>query len=88
MSPTAAKYATGQRVMLKSGQSATIVGIDPVGKTYKVMGSDNKYKSVKPEEIEKVESSKYKDYQQSGPNPQNQEELSIKEKDFTLDQSS
>jgi hypothetical protein len=45
--------------MLKSGQSATIVGIDPVGKTYKVMGSNNKYQSVKPEEIEKIDSSKY-----------------------------
>lgn len=88
MSPTAAKYATGQRIMLKSGQSATIVGIDPVGKTYKVMGSDNKYKSVKPEEIEKTDSSKYSGYQTSGPNPQNPDELSIKEKDVTLDQNS
>ena len=42
----------------------------------------------KPEEIEKIESSKYKDYQQSGPNPENPDELSIKEKDVTLDQSS
>lgn len=51
------------------------------------MGSDNKYKSVKPEEIEKIDSSKYKDYQPSGPNPENPDELSIKEKDVTLDQS-
>lgn len=87
MSPTAAKYVTGQRVMLKSGQVSTIVGIDPVGKKYKVMGGDNKYRSVSPDEIEKIEPSKYKDYQASGPSSENPEELSIKEKDISLDQS-
>lgn len=49
------------------------------------MGSDNKYQSVKPEDIEKVDASKYKEYQESGPDPINQEELLIKQKDVNED---
>ena len=86
MSPTSAKYAAGQKILLKSGQTATIVGIDPVGKTYKVMGSDNQYRSVKPDEIERPDAPKYSDYQSSGPNTENPEELSITKKDITVDQ--
>jgi hypothetical protein len=86
VSATAAKYVTGQKVMLKSGQSATIVGIDPVGQTYKVMGADNQYKSVKPDEIDKLDTGKFTDYQASGPDPKNPDELSIKTKDVAVDQ--
>jgi hypothetical protein len=87
VSATSAKYLTGQSVKLKSGETVTIVGIDPVGQTYKVMGADNKYSSIKPAEIEKIAKSKYADYQQSGPNPENPEELAIKTKDVTVDQN-
>ena len=86
VSPTSAKYATGQKVLLKSGQTATIVGLDPVGKTYKVMGTDNQYKSVKSDEIERPAAPKYSDYQASGPKAENPEELSIDKKEVTVDQ--
>lgn len=86
VSPTSAKYATGQRILLKSGQTATIVGIDPIGKSYKVMGSDNRYRSIKPEEIEKPSAPKYSDYQTSGPKSDNPEELSIDKKEVAVDQ--
>lgn len=51
------------------------------------MGADNKYSSIKPAEIEKISKSKYADYQQSGPNLENPEELAIKTKDVTVDQN-
>jgi len=73
--------------MLKSGHTAKIIGVDPISKTYKIMGSDNKVQSVKSDEIEKAEPSKYDNYQTSGPNPENQKELLIKQKDVNVDQS-
>jgi hypothetical protein len=87
VSPTAARYSAGQQVLLKSGQTATIVGIDSVDKSYKVMGADNQYRSVKPDEIEKPVAPKYSNYQQSGPNPENPEELSINQQDVNVDQA-
>ncbi len=86
MSSTTAKYNTGQQIVLKSGQSAKIVGNDPVNQTYQVIGSDNKVLTVKPDEIEKAEKSKYSDYRISGTDTDNQEELAIKKTEFTPDQ--
>jgi len=86
VSPTSAKYIAGQQVLLKSGQTATIVGIDSVDKAYKVMGSDNQYRSVKPDEIERPVAPKYSNYQQSGPNPENPDELAISQQDVNVDQ--
>jgi hypothetical protein len=51
------------------------------------MGSDNKVQSVKSDEIEKTEPSRYDDYQTAGPNPENPNELLIKQKDVNVDQS-
>jgi hypothetical protein len=86
VSSTTAKYNTGQQIVLKSGQSAKIVGNDPVNQTYQVIGSDNKVLTVKPDEIEKAEKSKYSDYRISGTDTDNQEELAIKKTEFTPDQ--
>ena len=71
--------------MLKSGKSATIVGTDPTNMTYRVMGSDNQLKSIKPSEIEKIDTKKYSDYQKSGPQIENPQELSIKQKEVGVD---
>ncbi len=73
--------------MLKSGHTAKIIGVDPTSKTYKVMGSDNQVKSVKSDEIEKAEPSRYDNYQTTGPNPENPDQLLIKQKDVNVDQS-
>ena len=73
--------------MLKSGHTAKIIGVDPISKTYKIMGSDNKVQSVKSDEIEKAEPGKYDNYQTAGPNPENPKELLIKQKDVNVDQS-
>jgi len=73
--------------MLKSGHTAKIIGVDPITKTYKIMGSDNKVQSVKSDEIEKAEPSRYDNYQTAGPNPENPDELLIKQKDVNVDQS-
>ena len=51
------------------------------------MGSDNKMKSVKPDEIEKDEPSKYKEYQTAGPDEQNPDSMKMKKKDVTVDHS-
>ena len=40
--------------------------------------SDNQQLPVKPEEIDKLDDSKYSKYQESGVDPENQEELAIK----------
>ena len=63
-----------------------IVSADPTSKMYQVMGSDNKMRPVSPDEIDKVAGSKFNDYQQAGPNPENPEELSIKQKDVNVHQ--
>ena len=86
MSSTTAKYNTGQQIILKSGQSAKIIGNDPVNQTYQVIGSDNKVFTVKPDEVEKADQSKYTDYQTSGTDTDNQEELAIKKTEFTPNQ--
>lgn len=72
---------------MKSGQTATIVGVDAVGQKYNVMGSDNKFRIVKPDEIEKIDTGKYTDYQATGPNPDKPEELLIKPKPLTKTKS-
>jgi hypothetical protein len=72
--------------MLKSGKSAKIIATDPVNNQYKILDSNTQMKSVSPEEIEKIDTKKYSDYRVSGPNPENPEELNIKEKDLELDQ--
>jgi hypothetical protein len=87
VSSTSSKYITGQKVMLKSGQTAKIVSIDPTSKTYQVIGTDNKLKSVKSDEIEKLAPNQFDKYQQSGPNPENPEELLIKQKEVAVDQN-
>jgi len=50
------------------------------------MGSDNQYRSVKPDEIERPVAPKYSNYQQSGPNPENPDELAISQQDVNVDQ--
>lgn len=60
---------------------------NPITKTYKVMHQDNSVSDVTPDEIESVAKSKYSDYKQSGPNPENQEELLIKQSNVHIDQN-
>jgi hypothetical protein len=71
--------------MLKSGKSATIIGTDPTGMTYRVMGSDNQLRTIKPTEIEKIDTKKYSDYQKSGPQIENPDSLSIQQKEVGVD---
>jgi hypothetical protein len=63
---------------LKSGKSVTIIGLDPVNQLYSVIGSDNQQQTVKPDEIDKLDDSKYSNYQESGVDSENREELAIK----------
>lgn len=53
---------------------------------YQVIGADNKMRPVSPDEIDKVAADQFNDYQQAGPNPQNPEELAIKQKDVNVHQ--
>lgn len=76
---TTAKYNTGQRVILKSGKSVKITGLDPVNQLYIVISDDNQQYPVKPEEIESLEDSKYSNYQESGVDSENPQTLSIKQ---------
>lgn len=78
VSATTAKYNTGQKVLLKSGKSVKIVGLDPVNQLYSVIGDDNQQQAVKPNEIDKLDDSKYSNYQESGVDSENQQELAIK----------
>lgn len=59
---------------------------DPSSKMYQVIGADNKMRPVSPDEIDKVAADQFNDYQQAGPNPQNPEELAIKQKDVNVHQ--
>ena len=62
-----------------------IIGIDPMGKTYQIMTDDNRSIAVKASDIDKAEKPKDDLYQQSGVNPEKQNELSIVDTPFDLD---
>ena len=84
--PRTSKYVAGQKIVLKNGQSATILGVDPINNLYQLMTLDNKSISVKGTEIKKLEKPKHKDYQPSGVDPEDQTQLNIKDTPFDLDQ--
>lgn len=85
MSATTAKYNTGQKVILKSGKSVTITGLDPVNQLYSVIGADNQAYTVKPNEIDRREDSKYSEYQESGVDSEDQDKLSIQKIENQID---
>ena len=64
-----------------------IVSADPTSKMYQVIGSNNQMRPVSPDEIDKVAANRFNDYQQAGPNPENPEELTIKQKDVNVQQN-
>jgi hypothetical protein len=63
-----------------------VIGVDPINGTYQVMTADNRSVKVKATDIDKLEKPKDNAYQESGPNRENQSELSIKDTPFGLNQ--
>ena len=86
MSPKSSRYSAGQRVTLQDGRSGRVIGVDPINGTYQVMTADNRSVKVKATDIDKLEKPKDNAYQESGPNRENQSELSIKDTPFGLNQ--
>ncbi len=83
--PKGSKYSAGQRVVLKDGRSARVVGVDPVSGTYQIITADNRSLRVDTGEIEKAEIGKDSKYQESGPDKMSPRNLTIKDTPFDID---
>jgi hypothetical protein len=86
VSPKSSRYSAGQRVTLQDGKSGRVIGVDPINGTYQVMTADNRSVRVKATDIDKLEKPNDVAYQKSGPNRENEAELSIKDTPFDLNQ--
>lgn len=85
VNPKTSKYDAGQKVILQTGKAGTIIGVDSINNEYLLMTTDNKQITVKSHDIDKIEPSKYQEYQESGVNPDDDTKLAIQGTPFDID---